>query len=357
VSGWVLGPEVSRWVDGLEQEAEGRLPEAVARYFRQGSRDGIGAAEAERVWREVRIRPRTLRDVSAVTTATTLLGTRVPSPVSLAPTTLQRHAHPDGEVAMARGAAFSGSLLCVSSNAGSTFAAVSAVGAPWWVQVYVLQDRRLTESMLARAVAAGARAVVVTVDTPVVATKYDDGPSVWEGTPESFLHANLDIRLTSATDHLRLEKASDLTPDVIGWLGDTAGLPVVVKGVLRGDDAVRAVEAGASAVWVSNHGGRQLDQAVPTRWALPEVAAAVAGRAEVYVDGGIRRGLDVLTACSLGARAAFIGRPALWALSVEGAEGVARLLDELRGELVEAMTLAGCPSLDEATDDLVVAGK
>ncbi len=348
---------MARWIDGLEQEAARLLPEAVARYYRQGSRDGLSAAEAERAWREVRLRPRVLRDVSSVSTAAALLGTPLSAPVAVAPTTLQRHADEAGEVAMARGAAAAGTLVCVSSNAGSTFAQVAAVGAPWWVQAYVLRDRGLTVAMLERAVAAGARAVVVTVDTPVVATKYDDGPSVWDDTPEDYLHANHDLRLTAAGDHLGLEKAADLTPDVIDWLVDRTGLPVIVKGVLRADDAVRAVDAGAAAVWVSNHGGRQLDQAVSTRWALPEVAAAVAERAEVYVDGGVRRGLDVLVARCLGARAVFLGRPALWALTVAGPDGVRRLVDDLRSELVEAMRLVGAADLDGLAPDLLVAAK
>lgn len=343
---------MTRWIDGLEQEATGLLPESVARYFRQGSGSGLSAAEAEHAWRGIRLRPRVLTDVSNVSPAASVLGTPLTVPVAIAPTTLQRHADPDGEVAMARAAAAAGTLVCVSSNAGSTYAEISAAGAPWWLQAYVLADRGLTVAMLARAVQAGARAIVVTVDTPVVGSKQDDGPTVWDETPTEFLHANHDVSLRAA-DHLALEKATDLTPDVIGWLGERTGLPVVVKGVLRGDDARRAVDAGAAAVWVSNHGGRQLDQAVATRWALPEVAAAVAGKAEIYVDGGVRRGVDVLTAHALGADAVFVGRPALWALAVGGSHGVVRLLSELREELIEAMTLAGYPGWGQPLGDLV----
>ena len=344
---------MTRWVDGLEEAAAQRLPDAVARYYRQGSRDGISAAEAAQAWRDIRIRPHVLRDVSAVTTATTLLGTRIDAPIAVAPTTLQRHADPAGECAMASGVRAAGGLVCVSSNAGRSFADIAAEGVPWWVQVYVLRDLAVTEAMLARAVDAGARAVVVTVDTPVVGTKYDDGTSVWEETPDDYLRTNLDLHDTSDDG---LDKATGLTPDVVSWLSGMTGLPVVVKGVLRGDDAARAVQAGASAVWVSNHGGRQLDQAMATRWALPEVAAAVGSSAEVYVDGGIRRGLDVLAACAMGASAVFLGRPALWALTAEGAAGVTRLISELGSELAEAMTLAGCACLDDVTADLLAVG-
>ncbi len=343
---------MTRWLDGLEEAATTRLPESVARYFRQGSRDGISAVEAVQAWRDIRVRPRVLRDVSSVGTAASLLGSRVDAPIAVAPTTLQRHADPAGECAMAAGVAAAGSLVCVSSNAGFRFDEIAAEGAPWWVQTYVMQDLGLTEDMLRRAVAAGAGAVVVTVDTPIVGTKYDDGPPVWEETPEDYLHANVapDLVAASATG---FEKLAGITPDVISWLSGVAGLPVVVKGVLRGDDARAAVDAGAAAVWVSNHGGRQLDQAVSTMRALPEVAAAVGEAAEVYVDGGIRRGMDVFAACALGATTVFVGRPALWALAAEGSAGVTRLLRELQGELVEAMTLAGCPALDDVSADLI----
>jgi 4-hydroxymandelate oxidase len=344
---------VSRWIDGLEQAAAGQLHEAVARYFRQGSRDGVTAAEAEQAWRGLRLRPHVLRDVSAVGAGASLLGTPVDLPIAIAPTTLQRQADPAGEVAMAAGAAAAGSLVCVSSNAGSPYASIAEAGAPWWAQAYVLRDRALTEKMLQQAVTGGARAVVVTVDTPWVGVKYDDGPTVWEVVPDDHLHANIEAAV-AASDHLGLEKADDLTPAVIGWLGDVTGLPVVVKGVLRGDDAARAVDAGAAAVWVSNHGGRQLDQAVATRWALPDVVAGVAGRAEVYVDGGLRRGVDVLAACALGADAVFLGRPALWALAVGGADAVSRLVRELGEELREAMVLAGCARLTDLDPSLVV---
>ncbi len=346
---------MSRWVDDLQAAAGRLLPEVVAAYYRQGARDGLSAAEAEQRWRDVRLRPRVLRDVSTITTATTLLGTPVALPLALAPTSLQRHAAAEGEVAMAAGAAAAETLVVVSSNAGASFAAIQAAGAPWWIQAYVLRDRALSQRMLDQAVAAGARAVVVTVDTPITGTKYDDGPSVWESTPDGYSHTN--VRAAGEPGDIDLTKADDLTPDVIGWLAEATGLPVVVKGVVRGDDAAHAVEAGAAAVWVSNHGGRQLDQAVSTRWALPEVMDTVGDRAEVYVDGGVRRGVDVLTACALGARAAFVGRPSLWALAVGGSVGVTRLVDELGSELREAMTLAGCPHVRDLGLDLIAAAR
>ena len=305
-----------RWIDSLEAAAAEKLPEPVHRYFRQGSAGGISVGEATAAWNSYRFRPHVLTDVSTVDISTTVLGTPVDVPVLVAPTTLQRQADPDGEAAMAAGVAAAGSVMGVSSNAGTTFADIGAAGAPWWLQIYVVKNRDVTLRMLDAAVAAGARAVVLTADTPVVGRKEDDGPTVWEVIQPSHLLANLNEDDFTGDD---LGKADDLTPDVIGWLAERTGLPVLVKGVLRGDDAKRIADAGAAGVIVSNHGGRQLDGAIPTAQALPDVAEALAGTGvEVYVDGGIRRGEHILTALSLGARAVLVGRPALWSLTVGG---------------------------------------
>jgi len=276
----------------------------------------VSAAEAVQAWRGLRFLPHVLRDVSDVGVATTVLGTPLSLPVAIAPTTLQRQAHPDGEVEMARGAAAAGTLVCVSSNAGRPFAVVAEAGAPWWVQAYVLKDRGITRAMLRRAVAAGASAVVLTADTPVVGRKEEGPTSVWDVVPDDHLHANEDL---AGVAHVSRQKATDLSPDTVGWLAEATGLPVVVKGVMRSDDARTVVSAGAAAVWVSNHGGRQLDRVVSTAEALPDVAAAVGSEVEVIVDGGIRHGLDVLAALAIGARTVFVGRPALWALATSEA--------------------------------------
>jgi 4-hydroxymandelate oxidase len=342
---------MTRWVDGLEEEARQLLPVPVHRYYSQGAADEFTVGEAVAAWKAMRFRPRILVDVSSIDIATTVLGIDLPSPIAIAPSSLQMHAHADGEVEMGRGAAAAQTLMCVSSNSGQPFADIAAAAGPWWVQAYVLRDRGLTRAMLERAVAAGARAVVFTADTPVVAAKREQGDSVWGVTPDVFLHANEDFEGVS---HTAIEKASDLSPDDVGWLGEVTGLPVVVKGVLRPDDATVAVAAGAAAVWVSNHGGRQLDRSISTAEALGPVAEAVGDSAEVFVDGGIRDGRDVLAALALGARCAFVGRPALWALATRGGQGVADLLALLTEELVEAMTLAGAPSVRSIPDGLVV---
>lgn len=332
------------WLDGLEAQAAAALPASVYRYIRQGARDGVSTAEAVAAWRELRFLPHAMVDVTSVSTATTLLGTDVAVPIAVAPSTLQKAVHPDGEVAMATATAEAGSLMVVSSNAGTPFAAIGATGVAWWLQAYLPADRSLALPLLERAVAAGARAVVLTVDTPVVGTKYDDGPSVWEDTDPAILQVNAD---PDTRDQPGFAKATDLGTTDIAWLREATGLPVVLKGVLRPDDAVRCVDAGASAVWVSNHGGRQLDRSVSTVTALPDVVAAVRGRVEVYVDGGLRGGLDVLGALALGARATFVGRLPLWAL-VGGTESVLRMHQELALELVDALRLAGLSDPGEA---------
>ena len=344
-------------LDDLHGRALLRLQPEVAEHFDQGAGAGLTAGEAAAAWDRLRLRPRMLRDVSGISTATTVLGHQLATPVMVAPTAMQRAAHQDGEVATARAAAEAGSLIEVSTNSGSRFADIAAAGAPWWLQVYVLRDRGLTRAILDRAVEAGASALVLTADTPVVGRKRNAGKDIWEVVPEDFLLVNIEDATVPADG---LDKAEDLSPDVIGWLRDATGLPVVVKGVLRADDARAVVSAGASAVQVSNHGGRQLDLAVSTDEALPEIAAALTGSgAQVYVDGGIRRAEHVLAALALGANGVFIGRPVLWALAAGGAsgqggcDGVLELLSEFTDELAHVMMLAGARSINELTSDLV----
>ncbi len=338
---------MTRWLDQVESLAREALPEPVFRYVAEGARDEITLREAADAWQAVRLAPRVLRDVREVSTRADLLGTTFALPLGIAPMTLQRAADPEGEVAMARAAAEAEVPLVLSSNAGSTFAAVAETGVHWWLQVYVAADRRDTEPLLDAAVAAGASGVVLTADTPVLGTRYPPpgGPRVWDVADPAWVGAN-------ASDTCGLQpqdraKAMDLGPADIGWLAGRTGLPVAVKGVLRGDDARRCVDAGAAAVWVSNHGGRQLDQVVATATCVPGVRAAVGDAAQVFVDGGVRSGLHVTAALGLGADAAFVGRPMFHALAAGGQPGAVRALAELGAEVVETMRLAGCPSLPE----------
>ncbi len=355
------------WLEDLHHEANDTLPGWLAHYIDCGATDGVSAAEAPGAWDRLRLRPRVLVDVSAVSTGTTVLGSEVSSPLAVGPTALHRAVHPDGELATATAAADAGALFCLSARSGTAMEKVAATGVRWWMQVYVLRDRDVTEAYVRRAVAAGAGALVLTADTPVVGRKPEaDALEEAAGVdlPAAFSAASLtpagedpETYWDSGSVH-SLYQAPDLTPATIGWLAGISGLPVVVKGVLRGDDARRCADGGAAAVWVSNHGGRQLDGAVSTADALPEVVAALEGTgSEVYVDGGIRRGGHALRALALGASAVFLGRPPLWGLACAGAEGVRQVLDGLTDELAHAMTLAGAPTPAHLTADLVVSGR
>jgi 4-hydroxymandelate oxidase len=338
-----------RWLDEVESLAREALPAAVFRYVAQGARDEVSLREAEAAWHSFRVSPRVLRDVREVDTSCILLGNRFPVPIGIAPMTLQRAADPDGEIAMARAATAAGVPLVVSSNAGSLFADIAATGVTWWLQAYVAADRSETEPVLRQAVAAGASAIVLTVDTPVLGTRYvaPDDPVVWEIAGPDWVGANAPA--TIGVDPVDRHKAMDLGPEDLAWLARTTGLPVVVKGVLRPDDAQRCVQAGADALWVSNHGGRQLDRVVATALCVAPIREAVGKAAEIYVDGGVRSGLDVLLATALGADAVFVGRPLFHALAAAGADGVTRALAELAAELVESLRLSGCATMAETT--------
>ncbi len=349
---------MERFTDGLEARAAELLPEPVLRYIRQGARDGLTAGEATAAWDRFRFLPQVMQDVTEVDTATSLLGSAVRTPLAVAPTTLQRAAHPEGEVAMARGARDAGAVMVLSSNAGSSVEDVAATGVDWWLQLYVTADRSACLPLLRRAAEAGARAVVLTVDTPVVGTKYDGtGPTVWDVAEPGWLRAGFPADHGTAPGE---DKATDLGPHDVAWLARESGLPVVVKGVLRPDDARRCVEAGARAVWVSNHGGRQLDGAAATADCLAAVVAEVGGEgagAEVYVDGGIRSARHVLAALALGARGVFLGRLPVYALAADGDAGVRRLLAELSDDLAEALRLSGATSPERVPPGLLAPGR
>ena len=333
----------------LEARAREALPQGVYDYVAGGAGDEVTLEENAAAWRRIRLLPRVLRDVTDVSLETSALGTVLASPIGVAPTAFHRMLHPDGEVASAAGVAAAGMLHVVSTRSTTPVEEVAAAlgRSPWWYQVYVLRDRGLTESLVGRAVAAGARALVLTADTPRLGLRMRDVRNSFTLPPNLGSPESLDRPGNLA------DQEPGLTFDDIGWLASTFGLPVVVKGVMRGDDAKSCVAAGAAAVWVSNHGGRQLDGAVATADALPAVADAVGDAAEVYVDGGVRRGVDVLRGLALGARLVLVGRPVSWALTVGGADLVSETLVALRDELELAMALAGCPSIVDVERDLV----
>jgi 4-hydroxymandelate oxidase len=335
--------------DPWEEAARAALPTEAFDYFAGGAFDEVSLAANLADWTAIRLRPRVLRDVASVDTRTSLLGRAVGHPIVVAPTAFHRMAHPDGEVGSATGAADVDAHFILSTRSTTPVEEVAdaLAGTPFWYQVYVLRDRGLTVDLVQRAKAAGATALVLTVDVPRLGRRLRDLVNQFVvpnhlGTIESL----------DRPDDLADQDPS-LTFDDIGWLRELAGLPVVVKGVLRGDDARRCVDAGASAVVVSNHGGRQVDGAVSGAVALPSVVAEIVEQCEVYVDGGIRRGTDVVKALALGARAVLVGRPVLWGLAAGGRQGVASVLRELVDELALAMALCGCRTIDDVTADLL----
>ncbi|GGQ70824.1 alpha-hydroxy-acid oxidizing protein [Couchioplanes azureus] len=318
----------------LEERARAVLPPAVFEYYRGGAGAGISRDEATAAWRDWRFLPRLFQDVSRVSTEISLFGTTLAAPVLAGPTALHTLAHPEGEVATARGVAAAGSVLVHSARAG-----VPVESDRWWFQAYVLRDRSLTEAQVRDAADRGARAVVLTADAPYVhrsaipeagAAAPGNRPPEWRQDPA-------------------------LGVDAIAWLAGISGLPVLVKGVLRPADALAAVAAGAAGVIVSNHGGRQLDRAVSSAHALRPVVEAVGARIPVLVDGGIRDGADVLTALALGARAVLLGRPVLWALATDGAQGVRDLLDACRESLADTMAQAGLATVADINASVLVA--
>jgi isopentenyl diphosphate isomerase/L-lactate dehydrogenase-like FMN-dependent dehydrogenase len=328
----VAGP-VNVW--DYERLAEEQLDANARAYFAGGAGDEVTLRENVAAFERRKLRPRVLVDVGGVTTATTVLATAVSMPVLIAPLALQRMAHPEGELATARAAAAAGTIMCLSTAATARPAEVAAAApaAPRWFQVYVFEDRAITEDLVSEACDAGYAALVLTVDAPFLGRR------------------ERDIRID-----FRIPEGVTPSGDIFGEGFDTAlswrdlewlsgyGLPVVVKGILTAEDARLACEHGAAAVVVSNHGGRQLDGVQASVDALEEVVEAVDGRIEVLVDGGVRRGTDVLKALGLGARAVLIGRAMVWGLAANGEAGVVDVLRLLRDEIQLGLALLGCRS-------------
>ncbi len=347
-------------IDDFEAAARGVLTQLAYDYFRSGA-DGQRTLQRNRAaFDDYEIWPRTLVDVSRLELRVDLLGHSLPAPILIAPTAYQRLAHAEGEVAMAQGAAASGALMVVSTLATTTLEQVAAAAkGPKWFQLYIHRDRQGTQSLIARAEAAGYSALMLTVDTPILGRRLADERNRF-ALPPGLRMANLvDASATAPQSGSALASycAARHDPAVtwrdLDWLRAATTMPILVKGVLRGDDARRAVECGAAGIVVSNHGARQLDGTPATIDALGEVCAAVAGRCPVLLDGGIRWGTDILKALGVGATAVLIGRPALWGLAVGGALGVERVLAILRSELERAMALAGCPSIAALAPDLI----
>jgi 4-hydroxymandelate oxidase len=332
-----------------ERLARERMHPAAWAYYSSGADDEVTLREERAAFERLRPVPRVLRGVVSADLRTTVLDVPVSMPILVAPMGVHGFAHPEGELATARAAGDAGTLMAVSTVSTRSLEEIAAAAAgPLWFQLYVYRGARdFAEKLVRRAERAGYKAVVLTVDSPR-----------W-GRKDRFLRVESElppgVDSTSIGSELGEEELlpAALTWDDVAWLRSLTGLPVILKGILHPEDAALAVEHGAAGIVVSTHGGRQLDGVPASVEALPVVAEAVEGRAEIYLDGGIRRGTDVLKALALGARAAFVGRPVLWGLAVDGAAGVRRVLGLLRDELELAMVLAGQSSVESLNDDLV----
>jgi 4-hydroxymandelate oxidase len=347
----------------LEAAARGKLPQMAWDYYASGADDESCLRRNCEAFSRLALHYRVLVDVAVRDLATTVLGHRIAMPIAIAPTAFHRLAHADGELASVRAAGDAGTIFILSTLSNTRVEdVVAAAAGPVWFQLYVYRDRGATEALVRRVEAAGCRALVLTVDAPLLGRRERDVRNRFALPPElaiENLHGAGYDRLPAASADSGLAAYfaewvdAGLTWDGIDWLRSITKLPVLIKGVVRADDAVRAVERGVAGIVVSNHGGRQLDASPATIDVLPRIVDAVAGRAEVLLDGGVRRGADVVKALALGARAVLIGRPVLWGLAVDGRTGVASVLAALRRELDLALALCGCPDIASVTRDLI----
>ena len=338
-------------VADFEVAARERLHPAAWEYYAGGAGDEHTLRRCIEAWDAFRLRPRVLVDVSAVDASTTILGRQAALPIGIAPAALHGMAHEDGEKATARAATAAGVLHVVSTAASQTIedVAEAAPGGRRWFQLYVQRNRSVSRELVRRAEAAGYEAICLTVDLPVLGYRdavvrlvFDPGEGAYANLPKrEAWHQTADM-----DDNLDM-RGVGLTWDVLDEIRSWSSLPLVLKGILTGEDAALAVEHGADGVWVSNHGGRQLDRTAASIEVLDEVVRAVAGRAEVYLDGGVRRGPEVLIALALGATAVFTARPFLYALACAGEAGVAKAFEILRDEIERSMALLGTPRVSD----------
>jgi 4-hydroxymandelate oxidase len=338
----------------LEADARERLSDAHFDFFAGGAGDEQTLSDNALAWRKLWLRPRAMVDVGAIDMTSVLLGDRLSLPVLLAPMSTQRLLHRDGEVACARAAGAAGTVYCLATRATADLAEVAAAATgPLWFQLYLERGRTVAERVLARAAEHGFTAVVLTVDRPVGGRRERELRHGDLALPEGVaLASHLGGEHAPPAKALGEWEMSSSWADV-AWARQASALPVIVKGILTAADAIAAMQAGAEAVIVSNHGGRQLDGCTPSAVALREVATALAGRLPVLVDGGIRNGGDVVRALALGATAVLIGRPYAWGLAAAGETGVREVLDAFSADLRCTLALCGCPTLADVTADHV----
>ena len=331
-------------LDDFEAAARERLPHAAYEYLACGAADEVTLRWNRQAFERMRLRPRVLEDVSAIDSRVEIAGETLPFPILLAPVAYQRIYHPEGELAAARGAGLAGAVYVVSTGCTASIEEIAAAASgPMWLQIYLQLDRGFTRDLVARAEAAGVRVFCLTVDTPVLGTRNRQARAQF-AVPPDLPTPHLDPAGRSRLSTVSAKRESVTWRDV-EWLRSIVTRPLLLKGILDSGDAEKAVAAGAAGIIVSNHGARNLDTIPATIEALPEIADRVAGRVPLLLDGGIRRGTDVVKALALGAKAVLIGRPYAYGLAAGGADGVARVVGILREELETAMALLGRASL------------
>ncbi|MBE3008522.1 alpha-hydroxy-acid oxidizing protein [Microbispora sp. NEAU-D428] len=337
----------------FEAAARARLDPAHYDYFAGGAGDEVTVRANEAAFARLALLPRVLRGAGSPRIGVTLLGSRAAMPVLVAPTAFHRLADPEGEKATARAAAAAETVMIVSMAATVAVedVAAAAPGATLWFQLYVQPDMAFTEAIVRRAEAAGCAALVVTVDSPARGRRDRDVRNGFDDLPEGMRCENLRDGARGWVRPIVMSPA--ITWEHVDLLRRMTRLPIVLKGVTHPADARLALDHGVSALYVSNHGGRQLDTVPATVDLLPEIVAAVGGAVPVLVDGGIRRGTDVVKALALGASAVAVGRPVIWGLAADGERGVTRVLALLRDEVEHALTLCGLASLDDLEPGLV----
>lgn len=354
-------------IEDYEAEAARRLPLAPLDYYRSGATSQITLKENKLAIQNWYIRPRFLRDMTQHEMSTTILGHKVSVPFGVAPTAMQRMAHAEGECANARACARMNTVFTLSTIATSSIEEV-AMAAPdslRFFQLYIYKDRDVTAGLVKRAENEGFTAIVLTVDVPQLGIRRADARNKFS-LPKHLRMGNFQsddekgnlINKSSGGSGLTEYVASlfdpSLTWDDIQWLKKLTNLPIVVKGILTAEDALLAIEAGVAAIWVSNHGARQVDEVPPTISVLPEIMKVVEDKCEVYIDGGFTLGTDIFKALALGAKMVFLGRPLLWGLACEGEDGAYNILHILKRELSSAMMLSGCAKVKDITRDMII---
>ncbi|XP_012528234.1 hydroxyacid oxidase 1 [Monomorium pharaonis] len=352
-------------IEDYEKYALEHLPASVRDYYKSGAGEEYSVKWNREAFKNYKIRPRFLRNVSKRDISTTVLGHKISMPLGVAPTAMQRMAHPDGECANAKAAQAAGTIFILSTIATSSIEEVAeaAPKAIKWFQLYIYTDRNVTLNLIRRAERADFKALVLTIDAPFFGDRRADLRNNF-ALPNHLRFANfqgdLSKRVNTAKTGSGLNEYvtalfdPSLSWDDVKWLRSITTLPIILKGILTVEDARLAVETGVDGIIVSNHGARQIDSVPASIEVLPEISKAVGDKIEVYMDGGVTQGIDVLKALALGAKMVFLGRPMLWGLVHSGEKGAREILEIMRKEIDLAFALSGCSSVKDVTHDMVI---